>query len=110
MSSADADGDILCWDLGTAKPFGHVGVHRGPVWSMTYSYYDGLKLATGGQDCRVNLWDLTNFTKLEDGQIEESFHFAPLLASWETKATPVTYLHYSPRNLLLGGGPMTLTR
>ena len=63
--------------------------------------------AAGSADHTVRLWG----SKLEDGQ--ESSKEAPnvsLLKTFTTKATPVFHVSFTPRNLLLASGAMTLRR
>lgn len=99
LASADANGVISTWDLGSARQVATSSIHSGPVWSLDYSYGSGKLLASGGADCTVRLWSDIG----SRGQLECE-------ATWYTKATPVVATKFTKRNLLLAAGPLSLSK
>lgn len=96
LASGDAAGSLASWDLRSAKRNANINAHSGPIWSLTYSYGEGRLLASGGNDCLLQLWG-----EEADGNL----HCA---STWTTKASPVIYNTFTRRNLLVAAGPLRL--
>lgn len=91
LMSGDSDGEIFWWDLARGS-YHRIGRHRGPVWCMAWPHFSCDQIATGGNDCSVKLWDI------KTDPSSSTCH------TWTTKATPVSYISYSPKNILFGAG------
>jgi transcription initiation factor TFIID subunit 5 len=98
--SGDSDGELKIWDLGSRQIVQSSRAHSGPIWSISHSLYDSTKFATGGNDCTIHVWD-SNMNDMQTGSLKSCF-------SWQTKATPVTFLRYHADNLVVAAGPMAL--
>ena len=119
MASASEDGQVLAWDLGTARQTHAFVGHRGPVYSLDYAGGGrGNLLASGGADETVRLWDTAVGVDLADaakkGQNESkgaSGVIAPVAPkargptkTLRTKSTPVCAVSFTGRNLLMAMG------
>ena len=60
-------------------------------------------LHAGGGDNSLRLWNTSGALGGESSELQ-------LLKSFHTKATPVFCTQFTPRNLLLGSGALTLSR
>ena len=64
----------------------------------------------GSLDNTIKVWNISKLTK-EVEQSEDLSKFTPRnetqfeIGSWQTKQTPITHLHFTRRNLLVGIGP-----
>lgn len=92
LVSADADGEIFCWSL-LGNSYQVVGRHNGPVWSVAWPQYSTDRIVTGGNDCSVQLWS-----------VEENQETSNNLATWGTKATPVSLVTFSGDGLIFAAG------
>eukprot|EP00890_Picochlorum_soloecismus_P004220 jgi/Picsp_1/479/NSC_00477-R1_transcription initiation factor tfiid subunit 5-like len=99
--SGDSDGELKIWDLGSRQVVQNTRAHSGPIWSISHSLYDSTKFVTGGNDCTIHVWD----SKLSDVETGSSIS----CLTWQTKATPVTFLRYHADNLVVAAGPMALS-
>jgi len=99
--SGDSDGELKIWDLGSRQVVQSARAHSGPIWSISHSLYDSTKFATGGNDCTIHVWD-SNLSDVETESLVCNF-------TWQTKATPVTFLRYHADNLVVAAGPMALS-
>lgn len=90
LVSGDADGEVLFWDFNAGSgSYEKIGRHHGPVWSVAMN---DLICVTGGDDCCVRLWDVQNRNPL---------------ATWGTKATPVSYVGIT-NGLIVGAGAFSV--
>ena len=96
MSSGGEDGKVLLWDLGTGRQVAAYDAHTGPVTALDYSA-DSEMVASGSMDCGINLMD-TKRTASADARPPQP------LRTYKTKRTPVQFLSFTPRNLLLAAG------
>lgn len=96
LATGDAGGSLATWDLRNAKRQANVFAHSGPIWSLAYCYGEGKLLASGGNDCLLQLWG-------EEG--DGNLHCA---STWTTKASPVIFNAFTRRNLLVAAGPLRL--
>src|SRR5258706_337137 len=56
LASADGHGKIALWDAGAGKFVRELGLHWGRVLTVAFSA-DGKKLASGGDDNVLRVWD-----------------------------------------------------
>mmetsp|Transcript_30904 Transcript_30904/g.60469 ORF Transcript_30904/g.60469 Transcript_30904/m.60469 type:complete len:330 (-) Transcript_30904:147-1136(-) len=92
-ASGGEDGTIFLWDLPEGKKIASLsGAHKGPILSLDFSD-DGGMLASGSMDCTVALWDIKTHQGL-----------AKPIKCFPTKSIPVSFLRFTPRNLLLASG------
>jgi len=108
LVSSGLDKRILLWDIAEAAPLADLTGHTGTVNSLAFSR-EGHVLASGGMDNCVKLWDIKGACHIDDdmetnpsatSSTTSSFE----IASYVTKSTPVQYLHFTRRNLLLASG------
>jgi WD40 repeat protein len=85
------DGRVMIWDLGTGRQVTSYHAHTGPVTCLDYSA-DGEIVASGGLDDSIRLYE------------PKKTHVTQPIRSFFTKRTPVHYLTFTPRNLLLAAG------
>ncbi|KAK0208082.1 TFIID and SAGA subunit [Desarmillaria ectypa] len=127
LATGGEDLTINLWDIGTGKRIKKMSGHTASIYSMAFSAESSL-LVSGGADWTVRCWDVksaggspskprengtTQYTPLglaSSGAVvggsneEESSETTDLLASFPTKRTPITNVHFTPRNLCLVGG------
>jgi len=111
LVSSGADAAILCWDMAGGHLVVALAGHTDTVYCLHFSR-DAAVLASGGLDDCIKLWDLQKATEevlAEDGAAASAGEVKAgadlLLASFPTKRTPVSVLHFTRRNLLLAAGP-----
>ncbi|KAI5123609.1 hypothetical protein M0805_003425 [Coniferiporia weirii] len=125
LASAGEDLAINLWDLGSGRRIKKMMGHTSSVYSMSFSGESSL-LVTGGADCTVRCWDVkgsggpASRPGLRDNGIvngvngavhgkdhneEYNSETSDLLATFPTKRTPITNVHFTPRNLCLVSGP-----
>ena len=63
----------------------------------------------GSADHTVQLWG-TKSVESSETSAPDSAGPLSLLQTFQTKATPVFYVHFTPMNLLIGSGALTLRR
>lgn len=85
------DGKVRIWDLGTGRQVTSYHAHQQAVTSLEYSA-DGDILAAGSLDYSITMMEARK------PQIGEP------IRTFKTRRTPVHYLHFTPRNLLLAAG------
>lgn len=99
MASGGEDGKVLLWDLGTGRQVESYDAHSGPVTALDYSA-DSEMVASGSMDCAINLME----TKRAAVTTAAAGRAAQPLRTYKTKRTPVQFLSFTPRNLLLAAG------
>ncbi len=57
LTTADASGTLIAWDLASSRRLATASQHRGPIWSLAYSQGEGSLLASGGADHTVRTWN-----------------------------------------------------
>ena len=85
------DGRVLVWDLGTGRQVTAYNAHTAPVTALDYSA-DAEVLASGSLDCTLRLMEPSRP------------HRTTPLHTYHTKRTPVHFLKFTPRNVLLAAG------
>ncbi|KAL0071905.1 Transcription initiation factor TFIID subunit 5 [Marasmius tenuissimus] len=118
LASAGEDLAINLWDLGSGKRIKKMTGHTASIYSMSFSAESSL-LVSGGADWTVRCWDVKgaggtntksreNGTSYPDAAAENgssgNSDSSDLLATFPTKRTPITNVHFTPRNLCLVGG------
>lgn len=101
IASGGMDGRVKVWDIGTSKLIHDYEAHSGPVNSVAFGS-DGGILASGSQDQSVKLWNPK--VSGEDVGTSSTNSSKECLKSFKTKNSPVVYLHFTQRNLLLAAG------
>ena len=106
-------GSVHVWDLNSGQQLGLLQGHRGAVHSVAFSE-NGEAMSSGGADYTVRTWDMDELLPPKG-----SIHDAPPLhstvpiyrpaQSFHTKFTPAFCVAYSQSNLLLAGGPYSLS-
>ncbi|MDB6025247.1 MAG: pknB 19 [Verrucomicrobiales bacterium] len=64
IASSHENGQIIIWNVAEARPLQTWHAHNGYARSVTWSP-DGLKLASGGPDCTIAIWDAENGVELK---------------------------------------------
>ncbi|KAG6331995.1 hypothetical protein ID866_7098 [Astraeus odoratus] len=114
LASASEDLAINLWDLGSGRRIKKMIGHTASIYSLAFSAESSL-LVSGGADWTVRCWDVKGAgtqgkrqTGTDEASLvvpsEESNETADLLATFPTKRTPITNVHFTPRNLCLVGG------
>ncbi|KIJ68525.1 hypothetical protein HYDPIDRAFT_173223 [Hydnomerulius pinastri MD-312] len=116
LASAGEDLAINLWDLGSGKRIKKMTGHAASVYSLAFSAESSM-LVSGGADWTVRCWDVKSAggqsKPRENGTDEnavlrptedESNETSDLLATFPTKRTPITNVHFTPRNLCLVAG------
>lgn len=108
LSSAGRDKEVVVWDLATGEMLAHLQGHLRPIKALCFSR-DGNVLASGGMDGMVKLWDAKGLRagkkNVFSGQSDSTSSRGAQLASYSTKYSPITHLHFTRKNLLLASGP-----
>lgn len=104
LVTSGEDCRIIVWDLATGKVMEELEGHTAPVRSLSISQ-EGSVLASGSMDQTVKVWNVKQLIDTAD-QVS-SRRGSCIMETFHTKSTPVTFLKFSPRNLLLGAGPFT---
>lgn len=97
MASGGEDGKVLLWDLGTGRQVAAYDAHSGPVTALDYSA-DSEMVASGSLDCGINLLETKRASAASGANVTKP------LRTYKTKRTPVQFLSFTPRNLLLAAG------
>ncbi len=69
--------------------------------------YCSLCCFAGSADHTVQLWG-SKSAESQETSTADSASPVSLLRTFQTKATPVFYVHFTPMNLLIGSGALTL--
>ena len=120
--SGDEDGQVLIHDLSFSNQV--IAILKvndnlqdsvpNSVFSLTFDR-NGTVVVAGYSNCTIRLWDLTKLfapfldtdapvlqSSLNQSSLPDSASF--LMNTFHTKATPVKFLHFTRKNLLLVGG------
>jgi len=92
-ASGGADGNVILWDLPEGKMIKSFKGHSKDILTLSFSD-DGGTLASGSQDCSVCIWNVRSSAGDSTAPLKRFF----------TKNTPVSFLRFTPRNLLLASG------
>ncbi|KAH7883518.1 TFIID and SAGA subunit [Phlebopus sp. FC_14] len=116
LASAGEDLAINLWDLGSGRRVKKMIGHTASIYSLAFSAESSI-LVSGGADWTVRCWDVKSAGgsgKPREGATEENATLRPideennetadLLATFPTKRTPITNVHFTPRNLCLAAG------
>lgn len=116
LASAGEDLAINLWDLGSGRRIKKMTGHTASVYSLSFSAESSM-LVSGGADWTVRCWDVRGAggpgKSRESGVVEstitrtiddENNETSDLLATFPTKRTPITNVHFTPRNLCLVAG------
>ncbi|KAG2159789.1 WD40-repeat-containing domain protein [Suillus bovinus] len=116
LASAGEDLAINLWDLGSGRRVKKMTGHTASVYSLSFSAESSM-LVSGGADWTVRCWDVRGAggpgKSRESGAAEspitrtidnENNETSDLLATFPTKRTPITNVHFTPRNLCLVAG------
>lgn len=105
---SDHGGVVHMWDLGNGKKITEfhppsvdttLSCHNPMIHSMTISAC-GRSLATGGDACTVNIWDMQSAVKEQQPVVETP------VRSFSTHRTLLMDLQFTKRNLLLAAGKL----
>ncbi|KAI9512806.1 TFIID and SAGA subunit [Russula earlei] len=120
LATAGEDLAINLWDLGSGRRVKKMTGHTASVYSLAFSAESSV-LVTGGADWTVRCWDVrgtgglpetsrtngigggtgSHHTKDPGPDVVET---TDLLATFPTKRTPISTVHFTPRNLCLVAG------
>ncbi|KAG1749922.1 TFIID and SAGA subunit [Suillus paluster] len=116
LASAGEDLAINLWDLSSGRRIKKMTGHTASVYSLSFSAESSM-LVSGGADWTVRCWDVRSAggpgKPRESGVTEptiartiddENNETSDLLATFPTKRTPITNVHFTPRNLCLVAG------
>jgi transcription initiation factor TFIID subunit 5 len=105
-SSAD-DNTIILWDLADGRQLQVISDHERPVTCLSFSQdttANASVLASGSLDSTVRLWDVSNATPSHMHDAAQVGPPASCLKTLYTKDTPLSFLSFTRRNLLLAAG------
>ena len=103
LACGSESGAVTVWDLPTGQRLATLEGHTGPVHSLSFRQSRN-KLVTGGEDCTVRFWDLA--------QAADAYQPDSLLrpaSTHFTKQSPVYFVGCTPSDMLMGGGPYSIT-
>ena len=114
LASGGASGDarILLWDLAHGHLLGDYASHSAMISMFSFSRENSV-LAAASIDGSISLWNFQKFvneSNLEEVNVTHNPSVRTdttevLIATFHTKETPVTGLHFTRRNLLMCIGP-----
>jgi transcription initiation factor TFIID subunit 5 len=110
LASGDRGGQIRLWDLADGRLIKVMQAKPSLIKQRTPSLYtlefdrDGRILAASGANQLVQLWDVAKLLATLS-TAASNIDDIGLLATFPTKNTPVTRLHFTYRNVLLASGP-----
>ncbi|KAK8693593.1 hypothetical protein V6N13_071170 [Hibiscus sabdariffa] len=64
LVSADYDGVVQTWNVGTGQGLCQYNEHQKRAWSVDFSQADPRKFASGSDDCSVKLWSINEKSSL----------------------------------------------
>lgn len=122
LATAGEDLAVNLWDLGSGRRVKKMTGHTASIYSLAFSA-ESTVLVSGGADWTVRCWDVksaggppettrTNGATTNGTGTHNSKDLGPdviettdLLSTFPTKRTPITTVHFTPRNLCLVAGP-----
>ncbi|KAI0321729.1 TFIID and SAGA subunit [Amylostereum chailletii] len=121
LATAGEDLAINLWDLGTGRRIKKMTGHTASIYSLAFSEESSL-LVSGGADWTVRCWDVKGAggppeklrangmvngsgSAREHSKDSDNNETVDLLTTFPTKRTPITKVHFTPRNLCLVSGP-----
>jgi transcription initiation factor TFIID subunit 5 len=104
-------GSVHIWDIGSGTSLCILQGHTGAVHSAAFSD-SADAVVTGGADCSVRTWDMERVPAVSGSAKELAPQHATVpiqqpVRSLHTKFSPAFYVGYTPRNLVLAGGPFS---
>lgn len=103
VAIADAKGSIRIQELDTGRILHHIQAHRDRVFDLAFSL-DGLLLASSGQDCKVQIWDVRTGKFLHDFDETVVNAYADFGADFASRIF-IWYMEFIPhRDQLVGFG------
>ncbi|EGN92427.1 hypothetical protein SERLA73DRAFT_65794 [Serpula lacrymans var. lacrymans S7.3] len=111
LASAGVDLSISLWDLGSGRRIKKMTGHTSAIYSLSFSAESSV-LVSGGADWTVRCWDV-KAAGCSEAPRENAEPEVPskslacssdLMATFSTKQTPITNVHFTPRNLCLVAG------
>ncbi len=112
LASGGHDATVYLWDVATPVVIAQFTTHKDSIYSLDFSR-DNTVLASGGLDNEIKIWYLAKLTKDVEQSEDPSVFAAKIdsnnfeIGSFHTKLTPIIYLHFTRRNLLVAAGPFT---
>ncbi|TFY82331.1 hypothetical protein EWM64_g1676 [Hericium alpestre] len=122
MATGGEDLAINLWDLGSGRRIKKMTGHTASIYSLAFSAESSM-LVSGGADWTVRCWDVKGSggqheKPRENGMVNgtsgtvalskerqpDVIETTDLLATFPTKRTPITKVHFTPRNLCLVAG------
>ncbi|KAA1468690.1 TFIID and SAGA subunit [Dentipellis sp. KUC8613] len=124
LATAGEDLAINLWELGSGRRIKKMTGHTASIYSLAFSAESSM-LVSGSADWTVRCWDVksgggqpdkpkengmvngvgTNGTSAHSKDHDPEHVQTPdLLATFPTKRTPITKVHFTPRNLCLAAG------
>ena len=114
LASGGASGDarILLWDLAHGHLLGDYASHSAMISMFSFSRENSV-LASASIDGSISLWNFQKFvneSSLEEVNVTHNPSVRTdtsevLIATFHTKETPITGIHFTRRNLLMCIGP-----
>jgi transcription initiation factor TFIID subunit 5 len=121
LATAGEDLAVNLWDLGSGRRVKKMTGHTASIYSLAFSAESSV-LVSGGADWTVRCWDVksaggppettrtngaTNGTGSHNSKDlgPDVIETTDLLSTFPTKRTPITTVHFTPRNLCLIAGP-----
>ncbi|CEO96381.1 Transcription initiation factor TFIID subunit 5 [Plasmodiophora brassicae] len=101
-AAGDSAGQVSLFDLGSAQVIARFDGHSQAVTCLDWSA-SGKQLASGSLDSSVRVWNVSTPDRNAQARAPISTANAPAHV-FHTKSTPISFLRYSPSDLLLAGG------
>jgi transcription initiation factor TFIID subunit 5 len=99
------DGNVILWDLNISKQIAILNAHTNPVNSVSFSSNDST-IVSGSSDCTVRTWNTQDIYHTENNEL-------PLLikphCTLHTKNSPVFSAFYGINDIIVAGGPYTIS-
>lgn len=102
ICSGSEDCTCRIWDITTGNQVAVMKGHSGSIHSVDFSV-DGSMVATGSADCTVGIWNVLGAFN-EATAVAHEFCQMKASSLFQTKNTPVIFVQWTRKNLLLAGG------